>query len=64
MEFSVNNAECIKEYQKLGESVLVNICTGQETSIPWGIDLWFCIVLGISLIVMLIIFAITIYKGY
>jgi hypothetical protein len=30
--------ECIKSYDKWGETVYQNICTGQKTTMPWGVS--------------------------
>ena len=64
MNFNVNSAECIKEYQKLGETVYRNICTGQEMTIPWGIDGWFVGSIVVCLIVLLVIFITMMFKDY
>lgn len=31
-----NYNECIKSYDKFGETIYQNICNGEKTSVPWG----------------------------
>ena len=31
-----NYNECVKSYDKFGETIYQNICNGEKTSVPWG----------------------------
>jgi|GEM_PF-5379679 len=35
-----NAAECVKQYDRWGETVYRNICSGTESVLPWGISDW------------------------
>ena len=48
---------CLKEYSTWGETHIVDICTGAQRVIPWGVDVWFGLILlgivGIAILVVL-----------
>lgn len=53
--FNINESQCVKEYEIVGQTVYQNICTGQQTSVPWGLSGWLCFGFLIGLILTLII---------
>ena len=50
-----NYKECIKSYEKLGETVYQNICNGETQIVPWGIGGFGLAIGGILVIIILII---------
>ena len=32
--------ECLKSIVRIGSTVWVNVCTGKETTVPWGAGDW------------------------
>lgn len=52
---NINNAECIKSTNKIGETVYQNICNGQLNTVPWGAADWAIIVLFGGMLLTIII---------
>lgn len=38
---NLNNAECIKSSNRIGETIYYNICSGSTRAVPWGSMDWF-----------------------
>lgn len=53
-DMNFNYSECVKRYDKWGETTYQNICTGEETTLPWGVSGYFVLVLIIVIIVLVI----------
>lgn len=49
--------ECLIEYDRIGEDVYYNICTGEENTVPWGVShsIAFILIL-IGLVCFLLVF--------
>ena len=46
--------DCLKEYSTWGETHIMDICTGKEHVIPWGITEYFFFFIFILLVVFLL----------
>lgn len=45
--------DCLHQYHTWGEKHIVNICSGQTNTIPWGVDTYIpMILLGSTVIIM------------
>lgn len=53
-DLNFNYSECIKQYDKWGETTYVNICNGDKDTIPWGLGGYGIIILVIIACVCLI----------
>lgn len=62
-EMNFNYNECIKSYDKLGETIYVNICNNEKTNVPWGFTGWGTIVLIGTIILCFLIMGIYIIKS-
>lgn len=55
-----NYNECIKSYDKFGETIYQNICNGKTNTVPWGVSGYgiamFLLVVFILLVAFLISF--------
>lgn len=51
--------DCLKEYNTWNQTHVVNICTGKDNIIPWGID---CYIMGSIFIIFFIFFTYNIYR--
>ena len=55
-DINFNYSECYKKYEKLGSTTYQNICNGEKSQVPWGIEGW-----GVFLLILLgIIFLLTV----
>lgn len=52
-DMNFNYSECVKSYDKWGETTYQNICTGEETTLPWGFSGYFIFVFLILVIAVL-----------
>ena len=57
-ELNFNYNECIKSYDKWGETIYQNICNNEETTVPWGISgygiLIFLVIIGLLFLGLLV----------
>lgn len=54
--------ECIKSYDKWGETVYQNICTGQKTTMPWGVSGYGIAIFLFTILAVFIAFLVLIIK--
>lgn len=54
MDINQNFAECIREVRNVGNTVAMNICSGEQVVVPWGSVDWLFAGLVCFLIVGLI----------
>jgi hypothetical protein len=47
---AINFAACLRDVTHIGYTLVVNVCTGAETVVPWGPFAW----LGLAVIVAVI----------
>lgn len=50
----LNNAECIKDVNNIGNHVYHNICNGSTTVVGWGTTDWVCAVVLTAMVVLII----------
>ena len=63
-DMNFNYSECIKSYDKLGETIYQNICNNEKTSVPWGVSGYSIAIIVILLGLLLVTFIIMIIKDY
>lgn len=63
-----NYNECIKSYDKFGETIYQNICNGEKTSVPWGFSGYglgiFFILIGILIISFIVVLVRDLFEWY
>jgi len=50
MDLNFSHANCIKEANHLGKTIVHNICTGAEYTIQWGVFDWFLAIFAVLFI--------------
>lgn len=55
-QIDLNNANCLREVQNLGEFVVTNVCNGTVTRVPWGFVNWFEVIMAFIVVIALIFF--------
>ena len=61
-DINFNYNECVKSYDKLGETVYQNICNGKTQTVPWGVSGYGLAIGGILIFVILVIFVVAFIK--
>lgn len=61
-DMNFNYSECIKSYDKLGQTVYQNICNGKTNVIPWGVSGYGIAMFFIVVFILLIAFVISVIK--
>ena len=54
MDINQNFAECIREVRNVGNTVTMNICSGEQVVIPWGSADWILAGLVTTMVVALV----------
>lgn len=61
-DIDFNYSECIKSYDKLGETVYQNICNGKTNTVPWGVSGYGIAMFLLVVFILLVSFAISVIK--
>ena len=59
MQLDLSTQQCLREVNNIGETVVMNICNGTQTVVPWGTADWF----AVSLMGFFMLFVATFFCG-
>lgn len=62
-ELNFNYNECIKSYDKWGETIYQNICNNEETTVSWGISGYGILILVVLIGLLILGLLVALIKG-